>query len=189
MFLAFFVVAHTHSLKSGNKKVTCERPKVGRYLPFTCQSVVPCILRVSGGWDGGREENGRFMLPPNNFDEPTTVLIFDDFKGGGRGDISISSDVSVMMLQVLSWYTNVLAAHPLVTQMATSALLGALGDWICQRLASKTAVFTCDYRRLCVFSLVNGLFLATVIHKWFHFLESMPVLKGMPEQRAIWMVD
>ena len=176
VFLTFFAkfsmqATLTYSLGSGNKKVT-------RYFH---QLVSPTLL-VNGGWDGGREGKGVTMLP-NNIDEPTTIVFT-----GGSGDVSISSDVSLMMYQAFSWYTNSLVAHPLVTQMATSVLLGGLGDWLCQRLESKTA-FTCNYRRLCVFSLVNGLFLATVVHHWFQFLESMPILKGMPEQRAIWMVD
>ena len=152
---------------------------------------------MSGGWDGlhgnsltrtpshgsGGGGDGGF-LPPDNLTE--------EFEGSNGGDITISSDMSLslMLYQVCSWYTKSLATRPLITRMATSALLGALGDWLCQRLESKTTVFSCNYRRLLVFSLVNGLFLATVIHKWFQFLAGMPILKGLNAlQQALLMVE
>ena len=192
--LVFFFAAGIFSLAVEgirNKKATrlppsrLSRPKVPRYFyPLATGR----SLRVSGGWDGlngnGGGGGGGGFIPPDNLN--------NEFKGGDGGDVSISSDMSLslMLFQVFNWYTKSLATHPLITRMATSALLGALGDWICQRLESKTAVFTCNYRRLCVFSLVNGLFLATVIHKWFQFLAGMPILKGLNAfQQALLMVN
>ena len=153
------------------------RPKLPRYFYPLITGRSP--LRVSGGWDGGMNGmgsggggGGGGLVPPD---------LNGEFRDKDGGEIILSSDMSLslMLYQICSWYTNALVTHPLITRVTTSFFLGALGDWICQRLESKTAVFKCNYRRLCVFSLVNGLFLATVIHTWFQFLSGMPILKGL----------
>lgn len=76
--------------------------------------------------------------------------------------------------------------------MITSAIIGALGDYIIQSYESRITKKALDFRRIIVFGTVCGLYVAPVIHNWFNFLNSMPFLVNMsnlPKALAMMLVD
>lgn len=62
--------------------------------------------------------------------------------------------------------------------MVSSAIVGGLGDILIQNVQNAKSKKPFDYRRLFVFSLVAGLYIAPVIHLWFDFLDKLPVFVG-----------
>ena len=64
-------------------------------------------------------------------------------------------------------------------QMISSAIVGGLGDILIQKIQMRNTNKSFDYRRLLVFSLVAGLYIAPVIHVWFDWLDKLPFLQSM----------
>ena len=63
--------------------------------------------------------------------------------------------------------------------MLSSAVVGGLGDILIQKVQGRTSRVQFDYRRLFVFSLVAGLYIAPVIHIWFDWLDKLYLLVGL----------
>ena len=63
--------------------------------------------------------------------------------------------------------------------MISSAIVGGLGDILIQKIQMRNTNKSFDYRRLLVFSLVAGLYIAPVIHVWFDWLDKLPFLQSM----------
>jgi hypothetical protein len=125
--------------------------------------------------------------------------IGDRFRGGGGegstsnlGAISHKFDVNndekntkqaggVLFLfsSLLNSYTSLLERSPYPTKMVTSAIIGALGDYLVQKYEGRKTNKAIDLRRLLVFATVCGLYIAPVIHVWFEFLNKMPFLASL----------
>jgi hypothetical protein len=114
-------------------------------------------------------------------------------KGGSISDVATSSLAPGMMAlfsSLLERYSNLLQISPYPTKIITSAFLGGLGDTLIQNLERRKLKKAFDFRRLVVFMLVTGLYIAPVIHNWFGFLDSMPFLVGLshPVKAGIMML-
>lgn len=124
--------------------------------------------------------------------------IGDRFRGGG-GDTStvnpgavshkfaVENDekntkqagVALMFTSLLNSYTSLLERSPYPTKMVTSAIIGALGDYLVQKYEGRKTNKAIDLRRLLVFATVCGLYIAPVIHVWFEYLNKMSFLTNM----------
>jgi hypothetical protein len=125
--------------------------------------------------------------------------IGDRFRGGGGegstanlGALSHKFDVDneekntkqaggilLLLTSLLNSYTSLLERSPYPTKMVTSAIIGALGDYLVQKYEGRKTNKAIDLRRLIVFATVCGLYIAPVIHIWFEFLNKMPFLASM----------
>lgn len=125
--------------------------------------------------------------------------IGDRFRGGGGegsttnlGAMSHKFDVNIdvkntkqaggallLFTSLLSSYTSLLERSPYPTKMVTSAIIGALGDYLVQTYEGRKTNKSIDFRRLLVFATVCGLYIAPVIHVWFEYLNKMPFLVSM----------
>ena len=128
-----------------------------------------------------------------------TGFVGDRFRGGGGegstaniGAISHKFDVDndekntkqaggalLLFSSLLNSYTSLLERSPYPTKMVTSAIIGALGDYLVQKYEGRKTNKTIDLRRLLVFATVCGLYIAPVIHIWFEYLNRMPFLASM----------
>lgn len=116
--------------------------------------------------------------------------------GGGGGAIPSSGDslnfgkddngkgakqagVMLFLSTLFESYTGLLEKSPFPTKMVTSAIIGALGDYLVQVYEGRKTNKALDYRRMIVFATVCGLYIAPVIHVWFEYLNKMPFLANM----------
>jgi hypothetical protein len=87
--------------------------------------------------------------------------------------------ILLLFTSLLNSYTSLLERSPYPTKMVTSAIIGALGDYLVQKYEGRKTNKAIDLRRLLVFATVCGLYIAPVIHIWFEFLNKMPFLASM----------
>lgn len=113
---------------------------------------------------------------------------------GGAIKQEVSSKVQqagglLFLTSLLNGYTGLLSSHPYITKIVSSAVVGGLGDFLIQSYDGRTSKKPIDLRRLLVFSMVTGIYIAPVIHLWFNFLAGMPFLAKMSNMKqALWMM-
>lgn len=106
-----------------------------------------------------------------------------------------SGGIASSAITLFNAYNRALIVHPYMTKIVTSALVGALGDFLLQILTYKqitksttraadngnqqaaalSTAFSLDKRRLLVFSTVCGIYIAPISHIWFNALSQLPV--------------
>ena len=80
----------------------------------------------------------------------------------------------------LEAYSTLIESHTLPTKIISSAIVGCLGDTFIQKFESrKTPGKPFDFRRLVVFALVCGLYIAPVVHCWFDYLSKISMFQSM----------
>lgn len=93
----------------------------------------------------------------------------------------VSSKASTSLHQ---WYFVQLNQRPIVTKCITGAMISAIGDGLCQcyfpsssspeasedTLSVKTKTTMIDWKRLGIFTLLGGLYVAPVLHVWYGHL-------------------
>ena len=141
------------------------------------------VAAGSGGGGGGG--GGGYGDGP-----PTAVTGSGDGDGDGNkkhpaslvlmGWSSWTVTLAAAVAATVDWYTCQLGAHPVVTKIVTSALLGICGDSICQHLERRATSAGktwggWNYRRTLIFTAVAGLYLAPATHFWFAFLDGLPL--------------
>ena len=95
----------------------------------------------------------------------------------------------LFLTSLLNGYTGLLNSHPYITKIVSSAVVGGLGDVLIQSYDGRKTKKPIDLRRLLVFSMVTGIYIAPVIHLWFNFLAGMPFLAKMSNMKqAMWMM-
>lgn len=82
-------------------------------------------------------------------------------------------------------YNALLEKNPLVTKIATSGILGGLGDIVSQKISNKDAAL--DLRRLIMFTIAAAFYFAPVIGAWFSLLNSLSV-PGSAGAKAVVMI-
>ena len=113
---------------------------------------------------------------------------------GGAIKQEVSSKVQqagglLFLTSLLNGYTGLLSSHPYITKIVSSAVVGGLGDVLIQSYDGRKSKKPIDLRRLLVFSMVTGIYIAPVIHLWFNFLAGMPFLAKMSNMKqALWMM-
>ena len=85
----------------------------------------------------------------------------------------------LFLTTLLDSYTNMLEKSPYPTKMVTSAIIGALGDYLVQTYEARKSRKPLDLRRILVFATVCGIYIAPVIHVWFEYLNKMPFLADL----------
>ena len=119
---------------------------------------------IRGGGGGGSIPSADSNL---NFDKD------DDAKKASQAGIIL------FLSSLLDSYTGLLENSPYPTKMVTSAIIGALGDFLVQAYEGRKNRKPLDFRRMAVFATVCGLYIAPVIHVWFEYLNRLPFLANM----------
>jgi hypothetical protein len=96
---------------------------------------------------------------------------------------------ALFLTSLLNSYTGMLETSPYPTKIITSAIIGAVGDYIVQIYQSRKSNASIDFRRVMVFATVCGLYIAPVIHVWFNYLNGIKFLSGLGNvQKALSMM-
>mmetsp|Transcript_21990 Transcript_21990/g.36843 ORF Transcript_21990/g.36843 Transcript_21990/m.36843 type:complete len:240 (+) Transcript_21990:64-783(+) len=84
-------------------------------------------------------------------------------------------------VSLLDWYSNQLIRRPFVSKMITAAVVGAMGDCLCQMIDMKKSAepLLFDRRRLMVFTSVCGIYIAPVVHMWYDTLFKFPFIQNI----------
>ena len=106
----------------------------------------------------------------NNFFVLEVVAVVDDEKKPKS-----SNKLIQFSTKLLDSYSSILEKHPYVVKIVTSGIIGGTGDILIQSYQGNPF----DFRRLSVFTLVAGFYIAPVIHIWFNWLNSMPLPKNL----------
>lgn len=96
---------------------------------------------------------------------------------------------ALFLTSLLNSYTGMLETSPYPTKIITSAIIGAVGDYVVQLYQSRKSDASIDFRRVMVFATVCGLYIAPVIHVWFNYLNGIKFLSGLGNvQKALSMM-
>ena len=134
----------------------------------------------------------RNHMSPSMMDHNSIVTV-TTLRGGAIKQ-EVSSKVQqagglLFLTSLLNGYTGLLSSHPYITKIVSSAVVGGLGDVLIQSYDGRKSKKPIDLRRLLVFSMVTGIYIAPVIHLWFNFLAGMPFLAKMSNMKqALWMM-
>ena len=113
-------------------------------------------------------------------------LNFDKDDGAKKAS---QAGVLLFLSSLLDSYTGLLENIPYPTKMVTSAIIGALGDFLVQAYEGRKTRKQLDFRRMIVFATVCGLYIAPVIHVWFEYLNKLSFLANMGKySKAFWMM-
>ena len=123
---------------------------------------------LRGGSIGGGGSGGGGVATPGQNDR--------NFVNGDDDKKSKQAGIFFFLSSILKSYTNLLEKSPYPTKMVTSAIIGALGDYLVQSYEGRKLKKSIDLRRVIVFATVCGLYIAPVIHIWFEYLNTMPFL-------------
>jgi hypothetical protein len=123
---------------------------------------------LRGSSIGGGGSGGNGVAPPGQNDI--------NFGNGDDDKKSKQAGIFFFLSSILKSYTNLLEKSPYPTKMVTSAIIGALGDYLVQSYEGRKLKKAIDLRRVIVFATVCGLYIAPVIHIWFEYLNTMPFL-------------
>ena len=86
-----------------------------------------------------------------------------------------------ILANIFAMYSNHLHDHPLLVKMASSAIIGGLGDYTIQSIQNRNTTKTFDSRRCLIFTIVATFYISPVIHYWFNYLNfwSVSTLSGL----------
>ena len=136
---------------------------------------------MRGGGDGIRGGGGGGSIPT-----PDGNVNFGNDDNGKKAK---QAGVILFLSSLLDSYSGLLEKSPYPTKMVTSAIIGALGDFLVQTYEGRKSKKALDFRRITVFATVCGIYVAPVIHVWFEFLNKMPFLANMGKySKAFWMM-
>jgi hypothetical protein len=150
-------ISSRKELKWNNIRPTFEKKSPIRVAP---------VFRASGeGFDGGNggDINGLGEVDDN-----------DD----NRKLLKSSNGLLIFLTSLLENYSDALEKYPYPTKIITSGMVGGLGDFLIQNLQNRGTKRNFDFRRLFVFMLVTGFYIAPVMHVWFNLITKIPLPPG-----------
>ena len=135
----------------------------------------------------------RNHLSPSMMDH-NSIVSLTALRGGAikqevSSQLKLQAGGLLFLTSLLNGYTGLLNSHPYITKIVSSTIVGGLGDVLIQSYNARNTKKPIDLRRLLVFSMVTGIYIAPVIHLWFNFLAGMPFLANMSNMKqAMWMM-
>lgn len=106
--------------------------------------------------------------------------------------ISGTSETTNPLSRLATSYNNKLEQFPNLTKLITSGIIAALGDVAVQYITRPPdAKIFIDKRRLIIFSLMGGLYIAPIISLWFQWLNSIkfpPYMTNTKLKRSLSML-